>query len=161
MDMELIRRLATSQSPVVMSDYRTVPREQVALALHLNGHRSREPFISLNCSAIPKNEIEKRLFGKRKWFWHRKGCFQQADNGTLFLDGVDTLPPHVQLKLLIFLFEKTITPVGGSTDIQLNVRLIATSTTGLMKCVKEGRFRPDLYYRLNVISLSENNIRKR
>jgi DNA-binding NtrC family response regulator len=159
--MELIRRLATSPSPVVMSDYRTIAREQVALALHLNGHRTGEPFIALNCSVTPENEIEKRLFGKMNWLWHRKGCLQRADNGTLFLDGVDTLPLHVQLKLLIFLAEKTIIPVGGTREIQLNVRLIATSTSDLMKCVKEGRFRADLYYRLNVIPLTENDLRKR
>jgi transcriptional regulator of acetoin/glycerol metabolism len=161
MDMELIRLLAMSKSPVVMSDYRTVARERVALAIHLNGHRGREPFVALNCSGIPEDEIEKRLFGKRKWLCHRTGCLQQADNGTLFLDGVDTLPLHVQLKLLIFLLENTITPVGGSTDIHLNVRLIAAWTTDLMDCVKEGRFRADLYYRLNVNPLSENDLRKK
>lgn len=163
MDTELIRRLAMSKATVLIPDYRTVLKERIARAIHLHGQRRREPFIALNCAAISKDMIEKRLFGEMKGLLHRTGCLQQANHGTLFLDGIDDLPLDVQVKLLRFIHEKTLTPVGGSTAIEVegNVRLIAASTRDLTYSVKQSRFREDLYYRLNVIALGKDDIREK
>ena len=141
-------------------------KELVAKALHQLSPRSQGPFIAINCGAIPSELLESELFGHVKGSFtgaisNRIGRFELADEGTLFLDEIGDLEPNLQVKILRALQERVFEPVGGTKSVQVNVRVIAATNLDLDKAVKDGRFREDLYYRLNVIPIHLPALRER
>lgn len=142
-------------------------KELVAELIVNNSPRKNKPFLQINCGAIPENLVESELFGYEKGAFTgadskgRKGLFEAADGGTVFLDEIGDLPLHIQVKLLRVLQQRKVTRVGGTEPIQLNVRIIAATNQNLEAMVREGRFREDLYYRLNVVSISIPPLRER
>ena len=143
-----------------------VGKELVAAAIHYNSERSSAPFIRVNCAAFPETLIESELFGHAKGAFTgahamRKGRFEVADSGTLFLDEIGDLPPLVQVKLLRVLQEKEFERVGCNTTIKTNVRLIAATNRDMEALIAEGKFRQDLFYRLNVFPVYVPPLRER
>jgi Nif-specific regulatory protein len=141
-------------------------KELVAAAIHKRSKRADEPFIKLNCAAISDTLLESELFGHEKGAFTdakemRKGRFELADGGTLFLDEIGDISPSAQVKLLRVLQEREFERVGGSKTIKVNVRLVAATNRPLEQMVKEGKFREDLYYRLNVIPIDLPPLRER
>jgi transcriptional regulator with PAS, ATPase and Fis domain len=138
----------------------------VAQAIHEAGPRKDKPFISINCGAIPENLLESELFGHKKGAFtsaneDKKGLITMANGGTLFLDEIGELPQALQVKLLHVIQAKELTPVGDTRVITVDVRIIAATNADLMQRVREGRFREDLYYRLNVIEIRMPALRER
>ncbi len=153
-----ILQLARSQAPVYISGESGSGKEQVARQIHEQGPRARGPFIAINCGAIPAELMESELFGHCKGSFtgateDRAGLIRTADGGTLFLDEVADLPLAMQVKLLRVIQEKTVRPVGGTREIPADIRLLCATHRDLAAEVATGRFRQDLYYRLNVIEL--------
>jgi len=147
----------TDSTILILGDSGT-GKELVARAIHFNGTRRNKPFIAINCGAIPAELLESELFGHVRGAFtgavaDKPGKFELADGGTVFLDEIGTMPAHLQMKLLRVLQEQEIERVGGSRRIKLNVRVISATNANLEADVKEGRFREDLYYRLNVIPI--------
>jgi DNA-binding NtrC family response regulator len=141
-------------------------KELVAQTLHKHSKRQKGPFIPVNCSALPQTLLESELFGHKKGAFtdattDRKGLFQEAQGGTLFLDEVGELPIILQPKLLRALEEHAIRPVGGNTEIAVDVRVLAATNRDLESAVEEGRFREDLFYRLNVMQIEVPPLRSR
>jgi DNA-binding NtrC family response regulator len=141
-------------------------KELVAQTLHKHSKRHQAPFIPLNCSALPETLLESELFGHKKGAFtdattDRKGLFQEAQGGTLFLDEVGEIPIMLQPKLLRALEERSIRPVGGNSEIPVDVRILAATNRDLESAVEEGRFREDLYYRLNVMQIEVPPLRSR
>jgi DNA-binding NtrC family response regulator len=141
-------------------------KEIVAKALHFNGHRRDKPFIAVHCGAIPENLLESELFGHMKGSFtgaikDKIGKFEAADQGTIFLDEIGTMPMHLQTKLLRVLQEQEVERVGSNRPIKLDVRIISATNQELEDEVKQGNFRDDLYYRLNVIPLNLPPLRER
>jgi len=162
----LIQKVAASSTNILISGESGTGKELVARAIHLNGPRHRKPFIAVNCGAIPENLIESELFGHVRGAFtgavsDHTGLFKQADQGTIFLDEVGELPLHLQVKLLRVLQEKSFTPVGGSKPIKVDVRVISATNRELRKELEEGRFREDLFYRLNVVQMVMPPLRTR
>jgi len=154
----LIYRLSKVDTPVLIRGASGTGKELVARAIHFNSARKEAKFVAINCSAIPENLFESELFGHEKGSFtgadQRKiGKLQYAEGGTLFLDEVGDLPLLMQVKLLRVLQEKVFTPVGANREIQMNVRVIAATNRPLEEMMKNGAFREDLYYRLNVIPI--------
>src|SRR6266403_1876710 len=140
--------------------------KMVARALHFNSRRQFAPFVPINCSALPENLLESELFGHRRGAFtgainDKKGLFQEADGGTIFLDEVGSMPALLQGRLLRVLQEHEVRRVGDNTPIFVNVRVVAASNEPLEKKIKEGTFREDLYYRLNVIPIRLPSLRER
>ncbi len=138
----------------------------VAQVIHDSGPRKGKPFIAINCGAIPENLLESELFGHKKGAFtsatdDKKGLIPMADNGTLFLDEIGELPPPLQVKLLHVIQTRELTPVGDTRVITIDVRIIAATNADLLQRVREGRFREDLYYRLNVIEIRMPALRER
>ena len=163
---QTIGRLARSQAPVYISGESGVGKELAARTIHEQGARSAGPFIPVNCGAIPSELMESELFGHKKGSFtgahaDKEGLFQAANGGTLFLDEVAELPLHLQVKLLRVLQEKTVRPVGAQNEIPVDVRVLSATHKNLAKLVEEGRFRHDLYYRINVIELPVPPLRER
>ena len=161
-----IKKLARSQAPIYISGESGSGKELAARMIHQLGPRSNEPFVPVNCGAIPAELVESELFGHRKGSFtgataHKTGLFQAAHGGTLFLDEVADLPIDMQVKLLRAVQEKTIRPVGSETEIPVNVRILSATHKNLENEVKEERFRQDLYYRINVIELQVPPLRER
>lgn len=155
---ERILKLARSQAPVYISGPSGSGKELVARAIHESGPRGRAPFVPVNCGAIPGELMESEFFGHRKGSFtgahqDKQGLFQAAAGGTLFLDEVADLPLDMQVKLLRALQEKAVRPVGGSGEVQIDVRILSATHKSLAEEVSAGRFRQDLFYRLNVIQL--------
>ena len=154
-----IGKIAESNSTVLVTGNTGCGKELVAHSIHNLSLRCRKPMIEVNCAAIPETLFESELFGYEEGAFTgakrggRKGLFERADQSTIFLDEVDQLPYHVQPKLLRVLQEKEITPVGG-TPRPIDIRVIAATNKDLWKLVREGKFREDLYYRLNVVELN-------
>ena len=155
---KLVQKVAASSTNILISGESGTGKELVARAIHLNGPRRNKPFVAVNCGAIPETLIESELFGHVRGAFtgavsDHTGLFKQADQGTIFLDEVGELPLHLQVKLLRVLQEKSFTPVGGSKPIKVDVRVISATNRDLRKELEEGRFREDLFYRLNVVQM--------
>ncbi len=141
-------------------------KEVISNYIHQNSVRSEKPFVAINCAAIPENMLEAMLFGHEKGAFTgassaNKGIFRAADTGTLLLDEISEMPLSLQAKLLRVLQEKKVTPIGGQRDIDVDVRVIATTNRNMVEEVKEKKFREDLYYRLNVFPIETLNLSER
>lgn len=163
---ELIDKVAKSDATVLITGESGTGKELVARAIHARNERRDRPFVAINCGAIPENLIESELFGHVKGAFtgavnNRAGHFRTADSGTIFLDEIGELPLPMQVKLLRVLQERVFMPVGGQSIVAVNVRVMAATNRDLAQEVREGRFREDLYYRLNVISIELPPLRER
>ncbi len=162
----LVNKVADTDSTILISGESGTGKELVAKAIHYRSGRAEKPFVSINCGALPENLLESELFGHVRGSFtgairDKEGLFKVAIGGTFFLDEVGETSPAIQVKLLRVLQEREIIPVGGTSPIKVNVRLIAATNADLEKDVQDGRFRPDLYYRLNVIPIVIPPLRKR
>jgi len=163
---KMAERIARSDSTVLIEGESGTGKELVARAMHFSSPRSEEPFVTINCAALPENLLESELFGHVKGSFtgairDKEGLVKTADGGTFFLDEVGMTSPAIQAKLLRVLEEKEITPVGGTTPVKVDVRLIAATNADLEQEVKLGNFRADLYYRLHVIPIVIPPLRER
>jgi DNA-binding NtrC family response regulator len=168
--MQMVRRLgeraAKSSIPILITGESGVGKEVVARAVHGSSERAGKPFVAVNCGAIPENLVESILFGHEKGSFtgatdKHLGKFQEANGGTLFLDEVGELPLEIQVKLLRALQESEIDPVGAKRSIKVDVRIVSATNRDLSQAVKEGRFREDLFYRLNVFPIEAPSLRER
>ena len=163
---QLIQKVAATSTNVLIAGESGTGKELVARAIHFNGPRKDGPFVAVNCGAIPENLIESELFGHVRGAFtgavaDHPGLFKQADAGSIFLDEVGELPLHLQVKLLRVLQEKAFTPVGGSKQVKVDVRVISATNKDLRKEMEKGRFREDLFYRLNVVQMTLPPLRSR
>ncbi|MBK9097896.1 MAG: sigma-54-dependent Fis family transcriptional regulator [bacterium] len=163
---EMIKAVADTESTVLISGNSGTGKELVAKALHYNSKRSNKPFIALNCGAISENLIESELFGHKKGAFtgaisDKEGFIKAAEGGTLFLDEISEMPPQLQVKLLRAIQEKEYTPVGTTLSLPVNVRFIASTNRNLQEYVGQGKFREDLYYRLNVVDIHLPSLKDR
>jgi len=163
---EFIRRVAPTDSTVLIEGESGTGKEMVARAIHRNGSRAERPFVAINCAAIAETLLESELFGHEKGAFtgavsQKKGKMEAADGGTLFLDEVSELAPSLQAKLLRVLQEREFERVGGIRPLKLDIRLIAATNRVLREEVQNGTFRKDLYYRLNVVSVTMPALRDR
>jgi DNA-binding NtrC family response regulator len=164
--LQAMLQVAPSKASILILGESGTGKELVAEALHENSTRSKGPFVKLHCAALAENLLESELFGHEKGSFtgalgRRDGRFQQADGGTLFLDEIGEISQSLQVKLLRFLQEHEFERVGGNQTIKVNVRVVTATNRNLLQRVKEGHFREDLYYRLNVISLELPPLRAR
>ena len=163
---KMIERVANTDSTILVLGESGTGKELVARALHFNSRRQFAPFVPVNCSALPENLLESELFGHRRGSFtgaisDKKGLFEEADGGTIFLDEVGSMSAMLQSRLLRVLQEREVRRVGENTPIYVNVRVVAASNEPLEKRIKEGSFREDLYYRLNVIAIPLPSLRER
>ncbi|MBS0376209.1 MAG: sigma-54-dependent Fis family transcriptional regulator [Proteobacteria bacterium] len=163
---ELIGRVARSQAPVHISGESGTGKELVAQLIHESGPRRDGPFVPVNCGAIPTELMESELFGHKRGSFtgavaDKKGLVQVAEGGTLFLDEVADLPLHMQVKLLRLIQERTVRPIGEQREVPVDVRILSATHKDLGALVADGRFREDLYYRINVIDIKVPPLRAR
>lgn len=164
--LQMVRRVAALPSTVAVHGESGAGKELVARALHNLSNRASKPFVAINCGGIPENLLESELFGHKKGAFtgaveDKEGLFVVANGGTIFLDEIGEMPLMLQVKLLRVLDNSTVTPVGSTTDIKVDVRIISATNRDLEKMAEEGSFRSDLYYRLNVIPLQVPPLRER
>jgi transcriptional regulator with PAS, ATPase and Fis domain len=164
--LKLIERVADTDSTVLIRGESGTGKELVARALHFNSRRQFAPFVPVNCSALPENLLESELFGHRKGAFtgaliDKKGMFEEADGGTIFLDEIGSMSPTLQSRLLRVLQAGEVRRVGDNVPFYVNVRVLAATHEPLEECIKSGTFRQDLYYRLNVISINMPALRER
>jgi DNA-binding NtrC family response regulator len=164
--LSLVERVADSDATILVTGESGTGKELIAKAIHYNSPRAKGPFIAINCGAIPSELLESELFGHVKGAFtgavaNRAGRFELADEGTLFLDEIGDLDPSLQVKILRALQEKSFEPVGSTKTVSVNVRVITATNVDLDKAVLEGKFREDLYYRLNVIPIQIPALRER
>jgi two-component system response regulator PilR (NtrC family) len=162
----LCQKVADSPATVLVSGESGTGKELVARAIHFSGPRAENPFIPVNCGALPEHLMESELFGHVKGAFtgaydNKDGLFMAADKGTVFLDEIGELPLSLQVKLLRVLQDKQVRPVGASQEVPVDVRVVAASNRDLAEQVKVGAFRADLFYRLNVISIRIPPLRER
>jgi two-component system response regulator PilR (NtrC family) len=163
---EMIGRVARSQAPVHISGESGTGKELVAKLIHESGPRRDAPFVPVNCGAIPTELMESELFGHKRGSFtgavsDKKGLIQSAEGGTLFLDEIADLPLHMQVKLLRVIQEKAVRPVGEQLEVGVDVRILSATHKNLSQLVAEGKFREDLFYRVNVIELRVPSLRER
>jgi two-component system response regulator PilR (NtrC family) len=163
---EMIARVARSQAPVHISGESGTGKELVAKLIHESGPRRDGPFVPVNCGAIPTELMESELFGHKRGSFtgavsDKKGLIQSAEGGTLFLDEIADLPLHMQVKLLRVIQEKAVRPVGEQQETGIDVRILSATHKNLSNLVAEGKFREDLFYRVNVIELRVPSLRER
>lgn len=161
-----IRKMQGSDSPVLITGESGTGKELAAKAIHAHSHRSRHPFVAVNCGALPAQLIQSELFGHEKGSFtgamqRKLGRIESAAGGTVFLDEIGDIPLELQINLLRFLQEKTMERIGSNQSVSIDVRVIAATNVDLEKAVAEGRFREDLYYRLNVLRLRVPPLRER
>ena len=164
--MDLVRQVAPSTATILLQGESGTGKELVARAVHKLSARRARSFIAVNCAALPESILEAELFGHERGAFtgateRRKGRFEVADGGTLFLDEIAEMSPHVQVKLLRVLQEGDFERVGGSQTLRVDVRIVAATNRDLRQEVEDGRFREDLFYRLNVISVGLPPLRER
>ncbi len=163
---EMIARVARSQAPVHICGESGTGKELVAKLIHESGPRRDGPFVPVNCGAIPTELMESELFGHKRGSFtgavsDKKGLIQSAEGGTLFLDEIADLPLHMQVKLLRVIQEKAVRPVGEQAEMGVDVRVLSATHKNLAQLVAEGKFREDLFYRVNVIELRVPSLRER
>lgn len=163
---DLVKRVSQAPSNILITGESGTGKEVVAKAIHFNGPLKDRAFVTINCGAIPESLMESEMFGHKKGSFtsassDKEGLFEVADGGTLFLDEVGELPLTIQVKLLRAIQERVIRRVGANEDIKIEVRIIAATNRDLEKMVKDGTFRQDLYYRLNVINIKTPSLRER
>ncbi|HNS97294.1 MAG TPA: sigma-54 dependent transcriptional regulator [Polyangiaceae bacterium] len=164
--MEIIEKVADTKTTVLITGESGTGKERVARLIHEKGGRAHKPFLVVNCGALPESLMESELFGHERGAFtgassKHLGMLRAADGGTLLLDEVGELPTSLQVKLLRVLQEKKVRPVGGTTESEVDVRILAATNADIETAVSEGRFRKDLYYRLNVIRLVLPPLRER
>src|SRR6187402_151333 len=164
--VKLAQQIASSDASVLITGESGTGKEVLARFVHGRSNRSKKPFITVNCAAIPENLLESELFGHEKGAFtgaiaRRIGKFEEANGGTLLLDEISEMHPRLQAKLLRALQEREIDRVGGSSPVKVDFRLVATSNRDMQDEVKKGTFREDLYFRLNVMSLELPPLRER
>jgi DNA-binding NtrC family response regulator len=162
----MIERVADTDTTILILGESGTGKELVARALHFNSRRQSAPFIPVNCSALPENLLESELFGHRKGSFtgavnDKQGLFQEADGGTIFLDEIGSMSPLLQSRLLRVLQEREVRRVGDNVPTYINVRVLAATNEPLEQKIKDGSFREDLYYRLNVIAINLPGLRER
>ena len=163
---QLIETVAPTTATILITGETGTGKEMVARAIHQTSPRHRERFVAINVSAIPETLLDAELFGHVRGAFTgavamRQGRLEQADGGTLFLDEVGTMPMALQMKLLRVLQEREFERIGDTRTIKVDVRIVAATNADLSKMVKEGTFREDLYYRLNVIAVHLAPLRER
>ncbi|MER3446434.1 MAG: Fis family transcriptional regulator [Candidatus Dadabacteria bacterium] len=163
---DLIKRVAELKVNILITGESGTGKELVARAIHYTGIRQQGPFVPVNCGAIPETLMESELFGYRRGAFtgatrDKKGLFEEAESGTIFLDEIADLPIHLQVKLLRVLEDKTVRPLGSTEPVPIDVRVIAATNKNLGEEVAKGRFREDLFYRLNVIKIVLPSLRER
>ena len=156
--LALAKKVALTNVTVFINGPTGTGKEVISNYIHNNSSRSEFPFVAVNCAAIPENMLEAILFGHEKGSFTgasqaNKGIFRAADGGTLLLDEISEMPLSLQSKLLRVLQERKVTPIGGSKDVEVDVRVVATTNRDMVSEIKKGSFREDLYYRLNVFPL--------
>jgi two-component system response regulator FlrC len=156
--LALAKKVASTNVTVFINGPTGTGKEVVSNYIHNHSSRSEFPFVAVNCAAIPENMLEAILFGHEKGSFTgasqaNKGIFRAADGGTLLLDEISEMPLSLQSKLLRVLQERKVTPIGGSKDVEVDVRVVATTNRDMITEIKKGTFREDLYYRLNVFPL--------
>lgn len=164
--LEMVEQVAATQATVLITGESGTGKEMIANAIHFNSSRREAPFVKINCAALTETLLESELFGHEKGAFtgadrRREGKFVQADGGSIFLDEVSEMSPAMQVKLLRVLQERELTRVGGQDVVRVDVRLIAASNKDLIKEIREGRFREDLFYRLNVVALALPPLKER
>jgi DNA-binding NtrC family response regulator len=164
--LQLVDQVAKSRASVLITGESGTGKELIAEEIHRQSPRAKEPLVRLNCAALAEGLLESELFGHERGAFtgalgRREGRFKQADRGTLFLDEVSEIPPATQVKLLRFLQERAFERVGGNETLHVDVRVIAATNRNLVPLIQEGRFREDLFYRLNVVSLEIPPLRER
>ena len=163
---EMIRKVAQTKSNVLITGESGTGKELVAHAIHSLGSKNNKRFIAVNCGAIPETLLESELFGHKRGSFttavqDKKGLFESAHEGTLFLDEIGSMPMSCQIKLLRAVEQRQITPVGATEAVDIDLRLIAATNKNLVQEIKEGRFREDLYYRMNVVGIHLPTLRAR
>jgi DNA-binding NtrC family response regulator len=163
---EIVLQVAPSRASVIIAGESGTGKELIAAAIHEHSPRAGRPFIKLHCAALAESLLESELFGHERGSFtgavgRREGRFHQADGGTLFLDEISEISPSIQVKLLRFLQERQFERVGGNETIKVDVRIVAATNRDLLALVREGKFREDLYYRLNVVSIEMPPLRAR
>lgn len=164
--VKLILKAAMSTATVLLTGESGTGKEKLAQLLHQYSIRSAQPFVAFNCAALPESLLESELFGIKKGAYtsaekDRKGLIETANGGTLFIDEIGDLPSSAQMKLLRFLQERMFTPLGGTTPMKVDVRIVTATNKEPENLIREGTFREDLYYRLNVIRIHIPPIRHR
>ena len=163
---EMITAVADADSTVLITGKSGSGKELVARALHFNSRRSSKPFIAVNCGAISENLIESELFGHKKGAFtgaisDKEGFMKASEGGTLFLDEIGDMPLQLQVKLLRAIQEREFTPVGTTSPIKINIRFLASTNQDLKELVSQGKFREDLYFRLNVVDIHLPSLKER
>ncbi|KAF0160236.1 MAG: two-component system NtrC family response regulator HydG [Syntrophaceae bacterium] len=164
--LEIVEQVAPTEATILITGDSGTGKEMIANAIHANSNRKQAPFVKINCAALTETLLESELFGHEKGAFtgadrKREGKFLQADGGSIFLDEVSEMSQAMQVKLLRVLQERELTRVGGSEVLKVDVRVIAASNKDLKKEIQQGRFREDLFYRLNVVALTVPPLRER